>query len=77
MRLTEDLTIMNGADILLESLKKEGVDLVFGYPGGQILGTYDRLFDCSITHILPRHEQGGIHAAWQVRCQIHPDVLYV
>ena len=54
---------MNGADILLESLKKEGVDLVFGYPGGQIIGTYDRLFDCGIRHILPRHEQGGIHAA--------------
>jgi len=54
---------MNGADILLESLKKEGVELVFGYPGGQILGTYDRLFDCDIKHILPRHEQGGIHAA--------------
>lgn len=54
---------MTGAEILVESLRKEGVDLIFGYPGGVLLGIYDTLFDSDIKHILPRHEQGGIHAA--------------
>lgn len=53
---------MTGAEILVESLRKEGVDLLFGYPGGVLLGIYDTLFDSDIKHILPRHEQGGIHA---------------
>lgn len=54
---------MTGAQILIESLKKEGVDLIFGYPGGVLLGIYDTLYDSDLKHILPRHEQGGIHAA--------------
>jgi acetolactate synthase-1/2/3 large subunit len=54
---------MTGADILLEALKKEGVDVIFGYPGGMLIGLYDKLYDCNIKHILPRHEQGGAHAA--------------
>ncbi|ADD67214.1 acetolactate synthase, large subunit, biosynthetic type [Denitrovibrio acetiphilus DSM 12809] len=54
---------MTGAEILVESLRKQGVDLIFGYPGGVLLGIYDTLFDSDIKHILPRHEQGGIHAA--------------
>jgi acetolactate synthase-1/2/3 large subunit len=54
---------MNGADILIASLKREGADTIFGYPGGVLLGLYDRLFDSDIRHILPRHEQGGVHAA--------------
>jgi acetolactate synthase-1/2/3 large subunit len=54
---------MSGAEILVESLRKEGADLIFGYPGGVLLGIYDTLFDSDIKHILPRHEQGGIHAA--------------
>ncbi len=54
---------MNGADILLESLKKEGVEIIFGYPGGVLLGLYDKLYDCDIKHVLPRHEQGGAHEA--------------
>ncbi|WP_423826663.1 biosynthetic-type acetolactate synthase large subunit [Seleniivibrio woodruffii] len=55
--------MMTGAQILIESLKREGVDLIFGYPGGVLLGVYDTIYDSDITHILPRHEQGGIHAA--------------
>ena len=47
----------------MESLKKEGVEAIFGYPGGVLLGLYDVIFDAEIKHILPRHEQGGIHAA--------------
>ncbi len=55
---------MNGARILLECLKKEGVDTVFGYPGGTVINIYDELFSCKeIHHIMPRHEQAGTHAA--------------
>src|SRR5450759_3153534 len=45
------------------SLEKEGVEVMFGYPGGQIMPTYDVLLDSSIRHILTRHEQGAAHAA--------------
>ena len=55
---------MNGARILLECLIKEGVDTVFGYPGGTVINIYDELFSCGeIRHIMPRHEQAGTHAA--------------
>ena len=54
---------MPGAYILLESLKKHGVDLVFGYPGGAVLPLYDALYDAEIPNILTRHEQGAVHAA--------------
>ncbi|WP_022851033.1 biosynthetic-type acetolactate synthase large subunit [Limisalsivibrio acetivorans] len=54
---------ITGAEILVKSLQREGVDLLFGYPGGVLLGIYDTLFDADLLHILPRHEQGGIHAA--------------
>jgi acetolactate synthase-1/2/3 large subunit len=55
---------MNGARILLECLKLEGVDTVFGYPGGTVINLYDELFSFrEIRHILPRHEQAGVHAA--------------
>lgn len=52
-----------GAKILIESLQNEGVDTIFGYPGGVVLPIYDELYDSSITHILVRHEQAAIHAA--------------
>lgn len=56
---------ITGAEALLKSLVAEGVDMVFGYPGGQILPVYDKLYDYQdqIRHILVRHEQGAIHAA--------------
>ena len=55
---------MNGARIMLECLKREGVDVVFGYPGGTVINIYDELFSFKeIKHILPRHEQAGTHAA--------------
>lgn len=55
---------MTGARILLECLKREGVDTVFGYPGGTVINIYDELFSFrEIRHILPRHEQAGVHAA--------------
>jgi acetolactate synthase-1/2/3 large subunit len=53
-----------GADVLLEALMRQGVDTLFGYPGGVILPIYDVLGDYpEIRHILVRHEQGGAHAA--------------
>ena len=53
-----------GAQIVWECLVKEGVEVVFGYPGGAILPTYDPLMDSAkVRHILVRHEQGGGHAA--------------
>ena len=56
---------LTGAEILLESLIAEGVDTVFGYPGGQIITVYDKLYGYRdrLRHILVRHEQGAIHAA--------------
>ncbi|MBA4537479.1 acetolactate synthase large subunit [Bacillus aquiflavi] len=55
--------MMTGADLMLNALKKEGVEVIFGYPGGAVLPIYDKLYHSDIRHILPRHEQGGIHAA--------------
>src|ERR671923_884653 len=52
-----------GAQILWESLEREGVKHVFGYPGGAILPAYDALHTSSIHHILVRHEQGATHMA--------------
>lgn len=54
---------ITGAEILVKALHEEGADLIFGYPGGVLLGIYDKLFDADLLHVLPRHEQGGIHAA--------------
>jgi acetolactate synthase-1/2/3 large subunit len=54
---------LSGAQIVIESLKAEGVDVIFGYPGGAILPTYDALLDSPIRHILVRHEQGATHMA--------------
>ena len=55
---------MTGADIVCECLLREGVDVVFGYPGGAILPTYDALAQCDgIHHVLTRHEQGASHMA--------------
>ena len=54
---------MNGARALLESLKAEGVEVVFGYPGGAVLTLYDEVYKMNFPHVLTRHEQGAAHAA--------------
>ena len=54
---------INGAQAVLESLKREGVDVVFGYPGGAVLTLYDELYKMNFRHVLTRHEQGAVHAA--------------
>ncbi|MDE7342045.1 MAG: biosynthetic-type acetolactate synthase large subunit [Lachnospiraceae bacterium] len=57
--------LLTGAEIVVECLKEQGVDTVFGYPGGTILNVYDALYKHSdeINHILTSHEQGAAHAA--------------
>lgn len=57
--------VLNGSEIVLECLKEQGVDTVFGYPGGAILNIYDELYKQSdkIHHVLTSHEQGASHAA--------------
>src|SRR4028119_1992444 len=55
---------MTGARMVVQALKDQGVDTVFGYPGGAVLPIYDELFQQNdIRHILVRHEQGAVHAA--------------
>lgn len=54
---------MNGAQAILESLRREEVDIVFGYPGGAVLDLYDAVYQAKFSHILTRHEQGAVHAA--------------
>src|SRR6201995_3930046 len=63
---TEKETVeVSGSVALLEALMIEGVDVIFGYPGGAIMPIYDALYDYmdKLNHVLVRHEQGGIHAA--------------
>ncbi|MBQ4626846.1 MAG: acetolactate synthase large subunit, partial [Clostridia bacterium] len=57
--------ILSGADIIVRTLIEQGCDVVFGYPGGQIINVYDSLYKYSdeLTHILTAHEQGAAHAA--------------
>ena len=57
------MAIRSGAQIIWECLVREGVDVVFGYPGGAILPTYDAMLDYPIHHVLVRHEQGAAHMA--------------
>ena len=64
---TQTQNEMSGADALMDSLRRHGVDTIFGYPGGAILPIYDAVFKAEqegwLKHILVRHEQGGTHAA--------------
>src|SRR5690606_40828996 len=52
-----------GARLLCQALEREGVDLIFGYPGGAVIPLYDVLPEFNIHHVLVRHEQGAAHAA--------------
>ena len=54
---------LKGANILIESLIRENVEVMFGYPGGSVLPIFDVLYDSPIKFILTRHEQGAAHAA--------------
>ena len=59
-----------GAEIVLQCLRAEGVDLVFGYPGGAIMPLYDALDGSGVRHILTRHEQGAVSAAEAVAARL-------
>ncbi|MFV0526124.1 MAG: biosynthetic-type acetolactate synthase large subunit, partial [Acidimicrobiales bacterium] len=58
-----DDVVVNGGQALIKGLEMEGVEVVFGYPGGAILPVYDPIIDSPIRHVLVRHEQGAGHAA--------------
>ena len=49
--------------MLIEALKQENVEVIYGYPGGAVLPIYDKLYGSGMFHVLTRHEQGAIHAA--------------
>ena len=65
MIMAENEKMIKGSHILMRSLKEAGVEVIWGYPGGQIMPVYDALYDYRdvFRHILVRHEQGAIHAA--------------
>ena len=54
---------MKGAELVVSALKQQGIETVFGYPGGAIMPIYDALYDGGVEHILCRHEQGAAMAA--------------
>jgi len=54
---------LTGSQVLIQTLQKEGVDTIFGYPGGSVLDIYDELYRSNLNHILVRHEQAAAHAA--------------
>ncbi len=65
MKPNNERNMMTGSKIIIESLIKEGVDTIFGYPGGAVMNIYDELLNYAdkINHVLVRHEQGAAHAA--------------
>ncbi|HHM23447.1 MAG TPA: acetolactate synthase 3 large subunit, partial [Bacteroidetes bacterium] len=61
---TQRAQLLSASEILVRALIEEGVDTIFGYPGGAVIGLYDVLYQTpEIRHILVRHEQGAVHAA--------------
>lgn len=62
-RKVEAEDFQTGANLLIKCLENQGVELIFGYPGGSVLPLYDALYDEAIPNILTRHEQGAVHAA--------------
>lgn len=60
---TVESSLVSGAELFIQGLQNEKVDVVFGYPGGAVLPIYDALYKAEMKHVLTRHEQGAIHAA--------------
>ena len=58
-----DKSVKSGSEILCEVLQQEGVQTMFGYPGGVVLPIFDALYDSPINFVLSRHEQGATHMA--------------
>jgi len=59
----QEIKKLTGSQVFIECLKKEGVEVIFGLPGGAVLNIYDALVDAPFRHILVRHEQGAVHMA--------------
>lgn len=59
----KEYQLKSGSELLVQSLQKQEVEMIFGYPGGAVLPLYDTLYEGEIQHILVRHEQGAVHAA--------------
>ncbi len=58
------MELLSGGEMIARALEDEGVEFIFGYPGGAVLHIYDALFkDCKVPHVLVRHEQAATHAA--------------
>ena len=54
---------LSGAEVIIECLKREGIDTIFGYPGGSAIPMFDAILDSNIKVVLSRHEQGATHMA--------------
>ena len=68
---------LTGSQVIIECLKEQGVDTVFGYPGGAILNVYDELYKHpEIRHVLTSHEQGASHAAMDTQ-EVQEKLVYV
>ena len=77
-KINAEVEKMTGARMFIECLLKEGVDTIFGFPGGAVLPIYDELFDEPLNHILVRHEQGAVHMAdGYARASGRPGVVLV
>lgn len=63
IKVEKETTTKSGAELLIDALNAQNVEMIFGYPGGAVLPLYDAFYDCDIPHILTRHEQGAVHAA--------------
>lgn len=63
IKVEKETTTKSGAELLIDALNAQDVEMIFGYPGGAVLPLYDAFYDCDIPHILTRHEQGAVHAA--------------
>ncbi|MBC1457516.1 biosynthetic-type acetolactate synthase large subunit [Listeria newyorkensis] len=63
IKVEKETTTKSGAELLIDALRAQEVEMIFGYPGGAVLPLYDAFYDCDIPHILTRHEQGAVHAA--------------
>ena len=70
--------VLTGAEIVWEVCVAEGVEVVFGYPGGAIMPVYDALLNYPVRHVLVRHEQGAAHRALDPPCELgDPDIVVV
>lgn len=69
--------MIKGSAMILSALEKEGVEIIFGFPGGAVLPLYNQLYDSPIRHLLVRHEQAAVHAAdGYARVTGHPGVVF-